>query len=32
MVRESTAFFASDWLEGLSSDWLFDLALKWVRD
>ena len=22
----STAFFASDWLEGLSSDWLFDLA------
>ena len=28
MVGEGTAFFASDWLEGLSSDWLFDLAVK----
>jgi hypothetical protein len=28
MVGVSTAFFTSDWLEGLSSDWLFFLELK----
>jgi hypothetical protein len=31
IVGASTAFFASDWQEGLSFDWLFDLALKRVR-
>jgi len=32
MVGEVTAFFASDWLEGLSFDWLFDLCVcvRWV--
>jgi hypothetical protein len=31
MVGARTAFFASDWLEGLSFHWLFDLALKRFR-